>query len=110
MKKELTKYLFQRLETIEGITILGPSPEQQPNRGVLATFTINGIHANDLAELLDSNGICIRSGHHCCQPLHRQYGLNASARASLSFTSTFEEIDMFTNEVNSIIDFLKKHS
>ena len=83
--------------------ILGPSPKQQFNRGALATFNVEGIHANDIAELLDASGICIRSGHHCCQPLHRFYGLSASARASLSFTSTMEEIDYFIEELSSSI-------
>ncbi|MGE4582941.1 MAG: SufS family cysteine desulfurase, partial [Synechococcus sp.] len=66
---QLTRYLFERLLAIDGLTILGPTPEQQPERGALATFLVDGVHANDIAELIDASGICIRSGHHCCQPL-----------------------------------------
>ena len=105
----LTRHLFERLQSIEGLRILGPTPEQQPDRGALATFLVDGVHANDIAALMDASGICIRSGHHCCQPLHRHYGVTASARASLSFISTFEEIDRFSEELTSTIGFLREH-
>jgi cysteine desulfurase/selenocysteine lyase len=109
-EQQLTAHLFARLEAIEGLRILGPTPQQQPDRGALAAFSVAGLHANDLAELLDCAGICIRSGHHCTQPLHRHYGLAASARASLSFTTTFEEIDRFAEELIGAIAFLREHS
>jgi cysteine desulfurase/selenocysteine lyase len=106
---QLTRHLFGRLQAIEGVRVLGPTPEQQSDRGALATFLVDGVHANDIAALMDSSGICIRSGHHCCQPLHRHYGVTASARASLSFISTFEEIDRFSEELTSTIGFLREH-
>ena len=106
----LTRQLFERLQAIEGVRILGPTPEQQPDRGALAAFTVDGLHANDIAALLDSAGICIRSGHHCTQPLHRLYGLPGSARASLGFTTTPEEIDCFAEELEGTITFLREHS
>ena len=104
---QLTRHLFERLQAIDGVRILGPTPEQQPNRGALATFLVDGVHANDIAALMDASGICIRSGHHCCQPLHRHYGVSASARASLSFTTTVEEIDRFADELSSTIEFFR---
>ena len=106
---KLTRHLFERLQAIEGVRVLGPTPEQQPDRGALATFLVDGVHANDIAALMDASGICIRSGHHCCQPLHRHYDVTASARASLSFISTFEEIDRFSEELASTIGFLREH-
>jgi cysteine desulfurase/selenocysteine lyase len=109
-EQRLTQHLFQRLTEIEGLHILGPSPQQQPHRAALAAFHVEGLHAHDLAALLDSAGICIRSGHHCTQPLHRHYGLSATARASLAFTTTFEEIDRFAEELTSTIEFLREHS
>ena len=109
-EKELTKYLFEKLEEIDDLKILGPSPLIQPDRGPLATFYIKGIHSNDVAELLDNSNIYIRSGHHCCQPLHRFYGIKSTARASLSFTSTPSEIDSLAEELKSVISFLKKNS
>ena len=107
---QLTAHLFDRLQAIDGVRVLGPTPERQPERGALATFVVDGVHANDIAALMDASGICIRSGHHCCQPLHRHYGVTASARASLSFTSTFAEIDRFSDELASTVAFLREHS
>ena len=109
-EQQLTRRLFERLQAIDGLHILGPTPDQQPDRGALAAFHVDGVHANDIAALLDSAGICIRSGHHCTQPLHRHYGLSASARASLSFTTTPEEIDRFAEELQGTISFLREHS
>jgi cysteine desulfurase/selenocysteine lyase len=109
-EQQLTRQLFDRLQAIDRLTILGPTPEQQPDRGALAAFHVEGVHANDIAALLDSSGICIRSGHHCTQPLHRHYGLSGSARASLSFTTTPEEIDRFAEELTGTIQFLREHS
>ena len=109
-EQRLTRHLFTRLQAIEGLRILGPTPDQQPDRAALAAFHVEGLHANDIAALLDSAGICIRSGHHCTQPLHRHYSLSATARASLAFTSTFDEIDRFAEELQSTIGFLREHS
>jgi cysteine desulfurase/selenocysteine lyase len=109
-EQHLTAHLFQRLQTIDGLHILGPTPQQQPDRAALAAFHVDGVHANDLSALLDSAGICIRSGHHCTQPLHRLFKISASARASLSFTNTIAEIDQFAEELQGSIAFLKEHS
>ena len=109
-EQQLTRRLFERLQAIDGVRILGPTPDQQPDRAALAAFSVEGLHANDIAALLDSAGICIRSGHHCTQPLHRHYGLASSARASLGFTTTPEEIDRFAEELEGTIRFLREHS
>ena len=109
-EQRLTAHLFDRLEAIDGLRILGPTPGHQPHRAALAAFSVEGLHANDIAALLDSAGICIRSGHHCTQPLHRHYGLAATARASLAFTNTFAEIDRFADELASTIAFLREHA
>ena len=106
---KMTKHLFEKLSKIEGIHILGPSPGEQEERGALATFIIKGLHSDDIATLLSESGICIRSGHHCCQPLHRHYGISSSARASLSFTTSINEINSFSDELMSTISFLKKN-
>jgi cysteine desulfurase/selenocysteine lyase len=109
-EQQLTRQLFARLREIEGLQVLGPDPDRQPHRGALAAFHVEGLHAHDIAALLDSAGICIRSGHHCTQPLHRHYGLSATARASLAFTTTPEEIDRFADELRGTIEFLRQHS
>ena len=109
-EKNITKYLFKKLNQIENIEIIGPSPEIDPDRASLATFYIKNIHSNDIAEILDSKGICIRSGHHCCQPLHRYIGIKSTARISMNFTTNKEEIDIFIEKLKDTIDFLKINS
>ncbi|MEM6612562.1 MAG: SufS family cysteine desulfurase [Cyanobacteria bacterium P01_C01_bin.72] len=105
---ELTAYLFQQLETIPELRIYGkkPTPEGK-GRAALAAFNIPGIHASDLATLLDHEGIAIRSGHHCTQPLHRIFNASGSARASLYFYNTRAEIDAFITALKGTIDFFQ---
>ena len=76
-------------------------------RAALATFTVEGVHAQDLSTLLDQSGIAIRSGHHCTQPLHRQLGVDSTARASLYFYNTKAEIDMFIAALKDTLEFFK---
>lgn len=103
---ELTAYLFQELAKIPQVRIYGPKPNAQgEGRAALAAFTVEGVHANDLSTLLDQEGVAIRSGHHCTQPLHRHLSLPATARASLSFYNTREEIDIFIKALKETIDF-----
>ena len=109
-EKELINYLFESINSIKNISVLGPKPSELEKRGSLITFHVKGIHSEDISTLLDINGICIRSGHHCCQPLHRQYGLNSTARASISFTNTKEELDIFIEELKSAIDLLNENN
>ena len=86
----LAEYAYQRLSEIEGLHILGPEPAQ---RGGLVSFTVDGVHPHDLSAVLDQDGVAIRAGHHCAQPIHDHYGIAASARASFYFYNTTEEID-----------------
>ena len=87
---ELVRYAMEQLGRVEGLRILGPGPEQ---RGGAVAFTLGEIHPHDTAAILDAEGIAIRAGHHCAQPIHDFYGIPASARASFYFYNTFEEID-----------------
>lgn len=107
-EEELTAYLFQQLNQIPDITIYGnqPTPEGK-GRAALASFNVKGIHPNDLATLLDNEGIAIRSGHHCTQPLHRYLNISGSARASLYFYNTFADIDAFIIALKETIDFFR---
>ncbi len=89
-ESQLVRYAMERLSEIEGLRILGPSAD---DRGGVVAFTLGDIHPHDIAALLDREGIAIRAGHHCAQPLHERYGLAATARASFYFYNTFEEID-----------------
>ncbi|MGI2902786.1 cysteine desulfurase [Tolypothrix sp. VBCCA 56010] len=103
---ELTAYLFEQLLQIPEIRIYGPKPDADgEGRAALAAFTAGEVHANDLSTLLDQEGVAIRSGHHCTQPLHRFLGLPATARASLSFYNTREEIDVFIKALKETLEF-----
>ncbi|MGJ5673245.1 MAG: cysteine desulfurase [Nostochopsis sp.] len=103
---ELTAYLFEQLEKIPQIRIYGPKPDAKgEGRAALATFSVAEVHANDLSTLLDQEGVAIRSGHHCTQPLHHYLKIPATARASLSFYNTREEIDVFIKALKETIDF-----
>jgi len=109
-ERGITKYLFNKLKDIESLEILGPDPSKDPNRASLATFHIKNIHSNDIAEILDSKGVCIRSGHHCCQPLHRFLGIKSTARASMNFTTTKDDINIFIEKLLETINFLEINS
>jgi cysteine desulfurase/selenocysteine lyase len=103
---ELTAYLFHHLQQIPEVTLYGPKPNARAdNRAALAAFTTGGVHPHDLSTILDQAGIAIRAGHHCTQPLHRHLGVQSSARASLYFYNTPEEIDTFIAALKEAIDF-----
>lgn len=86
---ELAEYLFTRLSAVPGITILGPTTNAT-QRAALCAFSHDTVHPSDLSAFLDIEGVAIRSGHHCCQPLHHSLGISHSSRASLYFYNTKE--------------------
>jgi cysteine desulfurase/selenocysteine lyase len=90
-ERELTRYMLERLQEIPGLRIVGP-PEAE-RRGGLASFTIDGMHPHDIAELANRGGACIRAGHHCAQPLMRRLGVGATARASVGVYNEPEDVD-----------------
>lgn len=89
-ERELVAYAFEQLSQVEGVRILGPGPDE---RGGLVAFVMEGVHHHDLAAIVDQDGIAVRAGHHCAQPLHEHYGISGSARASLYLYNTRQEID-----------------
>ena len=89
-ERALTAYAMERLAAIPGLTIYGPPAER---RGGVVSFTLGDIHAHDLATLLDGEGVAIRAGHHCAQPLMERYHIPATARASFYVYTTSAEID-----------------
>ncbi len=103
---ELTQYLYERLAEVPQVKLYGPMPEKDGSgRAAIATFTVEGIHAQDLSTFLDQSGVAIRSGHHCTQPLHQILGVSSTARASLYFYNTKEEIDAFIQSLKETIEF-----
>jgi cysteine desulfurase / selenocysteine lyase len=87
---ELIDYTLERLSEIPGLNLLGPSADK---KGGVASFTMEGIHPHDVAQILDSVGIAIRAGHHCAMPLHDKLQITASSRASFYVYNTLEEVD-----------------
>jgi len=83
-------YAMERLEEIPGVRVFGPPIEE---RGGVVSFTLDGVHPHDIAQVLDAHGVAIRAGHHCAMPLHARLGLPASARASFYLYNTEREVD-----------------
>jgi len=93
-ERALVAYAYERLAEVEGLHILGPGPDQ---RSGLISFTVDEIHPHDLSAILDQAGVAVRAGHHCAQPIHDRFGIPASARASLYFYNTTEDIDQLVS-------------
>ncbi len=83
-------YALDRLSEVPGLTLYGPAPEL---RNGVATFSLKNLHAHDVAQLLDAEGVAVRAGHHCAMPLHARLGVPATARASFYMYNTREEVD-----------------
>jgi cysteine desulfurase/selenocysteine lyase len=90
-EQSLLAYATEALETVPGLRIFGRAAEKEP----VISFLIEGAHANDMATLLDLEGIAVRSGHHCAHPLMQFFGVPATLRASLAFYNTRAEVDAF---------------
>jgi len=91
-ERELAAYALDRLGAVPGITLHGP--RDPAARGALASFALDGIHPHDVAEILGRQGVCVRAGHHCAQPLMRWLGVGATSRASFGVHNTHEDIDV----------------
>jgi cysteine desulfurase / selenocysteine lyase len=90
-ERELTAYALERLPEVPGLTLFGPSDPER--RGGVVSFAMEGLHPHDLAEICDREGVCIRAGHHCAQPLMRALGVAATARASFHVYNAREDVD-----------------
>jgi len=90
-ERALTAYMLERLAEVSGLRVVGPPAAER--RGGLASFTIEGIHPHDVAELTGREGVCIRAGHHCAQPLMRCLGVGATARASVGVYNDPSDVD-----------------
>jgi cysteine desulfurase/selenocysteine lyase len=98
-EQAVAAYAIQRLREIPGVTVLGP---EAAKRGGVVSFTMEGIHPHDIAQILDSYGIAVRAGHHCAMPLHTKLGLSATTRASFYLYSMFEEVDALVSGLQKI--------
>ncbi len=89
---EITRYAIEKLSEIKDIVIYGPLDATK--RGGVVSFNINGLHPHDLGQILSDNGVAIRAGHHCCQPLMKDLKVMGTARASFYIYNTLEEVDL----------------
>lgn len=101
-EKELVAYAYDKMSAIEGIEIYGPGKDK---RAGLITFNLQGVHPHDLATALDSEGIAVRAGHHCAQPLMKWCKASSTARASFYIYNTIEEIDQFIESLEKTKEF-----
>jgi len=100
-ERQLGEYAYHRLSEIEGITIYGP----ERHRTGVVSFSLPDVHPHDLSQLLDGEGVAIRSGHHCAQPLMRRLGVVATSRASFYLYNTEEEVDALTEALQRAREF-----
>lgn len=102
MRREdsLTEYAFSKMESIEGIEIIG-SMNPDEHHGII-TFRVEGVHPHDVAEIFNSEHIAVRAGHHCAQPLHKYLGSLSTTRASLAFYNNTDDIDRFISCLSGI--------
>jgi cysteine desulfurase/selenocysteine lyase len=98
-ERELTAYALERVGAIGGLTLYGP--EDAAERGGLVSFTIEGVHPHDLAELCNREAVAIRAGHHCAQPLMRHLGVPATARASFSVYNGPDDVDRLVDALEN---------
>ena len=99
----LNEYSLEKMKSINGISIYGNPPERTP----IISFNIEGIHSLDLAHFLDYEGITIRSGPHCCQPLMQALNITACARVSFYFYNSVEEVDFLVDKINKAVQVIK---
>jgi cysteine desulfurase/selenocysteine lyase len=103
-ERTLERRLREGLRGIDGVRLLGDAPEEVERVG-LAAFDLDGVHAHDVGQFLDSRGIAVRVGHHCAAPLHARFGLTASVRASTALYSTLDEVDVFLDALSEVRAF-----
>jgi cysteine desulfurase/selenocysteine lyase len=100
---ELLHYATSQLESIDGIRMIGKAK----NKVSVASFVVEGVHPQDLGILLDNQGVAVRTGHHCTQPLMNRFGIPGTTRASFAMYNTKEEIDVMIAALNKAIKLLR---
>ena len=90
-EREITAYALSALQEIKGLTVVGP--KDATDRGGAISFTLDGVHPHDVAQIVDSRGVAVRAGHHCAKPAHHRFGVQSTTRASFYLYTTTDEID-----------------
>ena len=99
-ERELLRYATERLSAIEGVRIIGTAREKLS----VLSFTIDSVHPHDIGTILDQQGIAVRAGHHCAQPVMQHFKIPATARASFAFYNTKEEVDALADAIEKVIE------
>ncbi|MCH8015440.1 MAG: cysteine desulfurase, partial [Acidobacteria bacterium] len=102
-ERELLLYATQQLSALSGLRIIGTAKE----KASILSFVIEGVHAHDVGTILDQEGIAVRTGHHCAQPVMDRFQIPATARASFAFYNTREEIDVLVKGIQRVIEVFK---
>ncbi|MGV0603790.1 cysteine desulfurase [Mycolicibacterium sp. XJ1904] len=97
---------LEGLTAIDGVRIIGPTSLE--NRGSPVSFVVDGVHAHDVGQVLDDEGVAVRVGHHCAWPLHRRFGIAATARASFAVYNTFDEVGRLVAGVRRAVEFFSR--
>jgi cysteine desulfurase/selenocysteine lyase len=100
---ELVAAALEGLSGIDGVRIIGPTSLE--DRGSPVAFVVDGVHAHDVGQVLDDDGVAVRVGHHCAWPLHRRFGIAATARASFAVYNTLDEVDRLVAGVRHAVEF-----
>lgn len=98
-EQQITEYALDRLEEIPGVTVYGPTFKE---KGAVASFTMDGTHPHDVAQILDNEGIAVRAGHHCAMPVHQKYDILATTRASFYVYNTEDEVDRLVDALYKV--------
>jgi cysteine desulfurase/selenocysteine lyase len=94
----LLGYATEALSAVPGLTLIGTAPR----KASVLSFVLDSIHPHDIGTILDEEGVCVRTGHHCAQPVMDHFGLAATTRASLAFYNTTEEIDALIRSIGKV--------
>jgi cysteine desulfurase/selenocysteine lyase len=100
---ELVAAARSGLAGLPQVRIIGPTTME--HRGSPVSFVVDGIHAHDVGQVLDDEGIAVRVGHHCAYPLHRRFGIAATARASFAVYNTLDEVDRLVAGIKRAVEF-----
>jgi cysteine desulfurase / selenocysteine lyase len=98
--RDVVGYAYERLSELSDLTLYGPSDLDQ--RGSVIAFAMDGVHPHDVAEIIGREGVCVRAGHHCAQPLMRRLGVSATSRASFAVHSTREDVDRLVEALATV--------
>ena len=98
-EKQLTAYALERLEEVPGVWVFGPEADK---KGGVASFTFEGVHPHDVAQVVDREGIAVRAGHHCAMPLHEKFDITATARASFYLYNSTDDVDQLVEALYKV--------